>query len=57
MRILERESIPSLYISRRSVCQIPARQEVKLIPTARAMCGYRYCGVSTTPGGKGSSPT
>ena len=33
------------------------RQEAKLIPTARAARGYRYCGVSATLGGRGLSPT
>ena len=38
-RALEREALPSLYISRRSVRQIPARHEAKLIPTAKATRG------------------
>ena len=29
------------------------RQEAKLIPTARATHGYWYCGILTTPGGRG----
>ena len=33
------------------------RQEAKLIPTARAPRGHRYCGVSATPGGRSFSPT
>ena len=33
--------------------RIPTRQEAKLIPTARATRGYRYCGVSITLGGRG----
>ena len=49
-RSLKREALPSLYISRRSVRQIPARQEAKLIPTVRATRGYRYCGVLTNFG-------
>ena len=47
------ESLPSLYIFRRSVRRIPARQEAKLIPTTWATCGYRYCGFSTTSRGRG----
>ena len=31
--------------------RIPASQETKLLPTARATRGYLFCGVSTTPGG------
>ena len=34
----------------------PASQEAKLIPTARATRGHRFCGVSTTPGGRGLLP-
>ena len=29
------------------------RQEVKLVYAVRATRGYRYCGVSKTPGGRG----
>ena len=36
---LEREALPSLQVSRRLVRRIPARQEAKLIPTARATRG------------------
>ena len=31
----------------------PTRQKVKLLPTERATCGYHFCGVSTTLGGRG----
>ena len=52
-RVLEREILPSLYIFRRSVRRIQVRQNAKLIPTARATRGYRYCGVSAILGGRG----
>ena len=42
--ILEREALPSLYNSWRSDCRFPARQEAKLLPTARATRGYRFWG-------------
>ena len=32
---------------------VPIRQETKLLPKARATRGYRFCGVSTNPGGRG----
>ena len=48
--ILEREALPSLLNSRRSDRRFPARQEAKLLPTARAKCGYRFWGVSTNSG-------
>ena len=32
---------------------IPTKQETKLLPMARTTRGYRFCGVSTTPGGRG----
>ena len=54
---LERKALHFLQIFRRSVHRIPAIQEVKLIPNARAMRGYQYCGVSETPGGRGLHPT
>ena len=53
MGFLEREVLPSLYNSRRSDRRFLERQEEKLLPTARATRGYRFGGVSTTPGGKG----
>ena len=37
----------------RSDRRLSARQEEKLIPTARAMRGSCFYGVSTTPGGRG----
>ena len=53
MGLLERETLPYLWNSRRSDCQFPSRQEAKLLPTARATLGYQFGGVSTTPGGRG----
>ena len=32
-------------------------QETKLIPTTKAACGYPYCGVLKTRGGRGLYPT
>ena len=51
--LLERETLTSLYFFWQLVRRISARQETKLIPTARATRGYLYCGVLTTPGGRG----
>ena len=47
--ILERERVPSLYISRRSERRFSTEQEAKSIYAARAMRGHRFGGVSTTP--------
>ena len=49
---LERVST-SLYVFWRLAQQTPARQEAKLVYAARATRGHRFCGVSTTPGGRG----
>ena len=50
--ILERERVPSLYISRRSDRRFSTEQEVKLFYTARAMRGHRFGGVPTTLKGR-----
>ena len=52
-QILERESPTYLKISRRSGRQFSSEQEEKLAYATRAMRGHRFCGVSTTPGGRG----
>ena len=46
-KVLERECLPSLSISRRSNQRLPTDQEEKLIPTVRATRRYQYCGVLT----------
>ena len=50
----ERESPTSLYISRRSDRRFSSEQEEKLVYAVRATRGHRFCGVLTTPGGRGS---
>ena len=52
-QILERESLTSLSISRRSDRRFSSEQEEKLVYAARAMRGHRFCRVSITPGGRG----
>ena len=48
-QILEREGVPSLYISSRSDRWFSTEQEAKLFYAARATRGHRFGGVSTTP--------
>ena len=50
IQILKRECPTSLQISRRSDRRFPARQEAKLLNTARATRGHRFWGVSTNSG-------
>ena len=50
---LERESATSLKISRLSDRQFASGQEAKLFYAARATCGHRFGGVSTTTRGRG----
>ena len=52
MGFLEIEALPSLLISWRSDIRFPTRQEAKLLPTARATRGYRFCEVLKTLGGR-----
>ena len=49
IRILERERVHSLYISRRLDCRFASGREVKLFHAARATRGHRFGGVLTTP--------
>ena len=56
-RVLEREVLLSLYVSRRSDRRFQAEQEGKFILTARASCRDRNWGVWQTPRGRGFSPT
>ena len=48
----ERESVTSLYISRRSDHRFSTEQEAKSIYAARATRGHRFGGVPTTPRGR-----
>ena len=50
---LEWEALTFFMISRRLNQWLRARQDEKLIPTARAMRGSQFCGVSKTSRGKG----
>ena len=50
---LERESLTFRQSSWRSDRRFPSEQEEKLVYIARATCGHRFCGVLTTPGGRG----
>ena len=49
----ERESPTSLYISLYSDRRLSSEQEEKLVYAARATCGHRFCGVLTSPRGRG----
>ena len=49
---LEREGVPSLYISGRSNRRFSTEQKAKLFYTARAMRRHRFGGVPTTPRGR-----
>ena len=51
-QILERESVTSLYIFRRSDRRFSSSQEAKLFYAARATRGHRFCRVPTTPRGR-----
>ena len=51
--ILERERVTSLYISRFSDRRFLSGQKAKLIYAIRATRGHQFCGVSTTPRGRG----
>ena len=53
MGFLKREALPYLRNSRWLDRRFPVRQEAKFLPTARATRGYLFCGVLTTPGGRG----
>ena len=50
--VLERKRATSLQIFRRSDRRFSTEQEAKLIYAARATCGHRFGGVSTTPRGR-----
>ena len=50
---LESEGATSLYISRLSDRRFASGQEAKLFYAARATRVHRFCGVSTTPRGRG----
>ena len=51
-KILERERVTSLQISRRSDRRFSTEQESKSIYAARATRGHRFGGVLTTPRGR-----
>ena len=51
-QILDRESVTSLLIFRRSDCRFTSGQEVKLFYATRATRGHRFYGVPTTPKGR-----
>ena len=51
--VLEREIPTSLYISRLSDRRFSSGQEAKLVYAIKATRGHRFCGVSTTPRGRG----
>ena len=53
IRFLERECATSLQISRLSDRRFASGQKAKLFYTARATHGHLFCGVSTTPIGRG----
>ena len=52
IRILERERVSSLYISRRLDRRFASGREVKLFYATRATRGHRFGGVPTTPRGR-----
>ena len=50
---LQRESLTSLLIFRHLDRRFSSEQEEKLVYTTRATREHQFCGVSTTPGGRG----
>ena len=51
--VLERERVTSLQIFRLSDCRFSLCQDAKLKYVTRATRGHRFCGVPTTPRGRG----